>query len=341
MTKLLIVTQKVDRYDFALGFFHRWIEEFAKHCEKVTVICLEKGGYDLPHNVTVLSLGKEEGKSVFKYVFRFYKYIWQERKNYDLVFVHMNPEYVVLGALPWRLWGKRVTLWYVHRGRNLKLKIAEMFSNRIFTSSVESFRFKSRKVMYVGHGIDSKFFQEVSRYSRKGLVYVGRITRIKNIDTIIHALRELKEKGVEESLKIVGISVTEQDKKYRKELDVLAKELGVANQITWMGSRSHFEIPCLYQQAKASINASPTGGMDKAVLESWASQCPAFVSNEAFQKIEPTFIFPFKNYHILAQKIFEFLNNSEEKAKFMTREISDKIGREYSLSSLISTIITS
>ena len=58
--KILICTQKVDLNDDILGFFHSWIAEFAKQCEKVTVICLYKGEYDLPGNVKVLSLGKEK-----------------------------------------------------------------------------------------------------------------------------------------------------------------------------------------------------------------------------------------------------------------------------------------
>ena len=107
--KLLIVTQKVDENDSILGFFHGWIAEFAKHCESVIVICLEKGEHHLPQNVNVLSLGKErfEVKSqkskVLKkltYAINFFKYIWQERKNYDVVFVHMNQEYVLL-AVPY------------------------------------------------------------------------------------------------------------------------------------------------------------------------------------------------------------------------------------------------
>ena len=58
--KLLICTQAVDREDSVLGFFHSWIREFAKHYESVTVICLYKGEYDLPENVKILSLGKED-----------------------------------------------------------------------------------------------------------------------------------------------------------------------------------------------------------------------------------------------------------------------------------------
>ena len=58
--KLLIVTQAVDINNPILGFFHRWIEEFSKNCEKVTVIALGVGEYKLPQNVNILSLGKNE-----------------------------------------------------------------------------------------------------------------------------------------------------------------------------------------------------------------------------------------------------------------------------------------
>ena len=71
--KLLILTQKVDKNDDVLGFFHGWILEFAKNYEKVTVICLYEGKHDLPENVKVLSLGKERGVSKLKYILNFYK----------------------------------------------------------------------------------------------------------------------------------------------------------------------------------------------------------------------------------------------------------------------------
>jgi len=67
--RLLIITQKVDKNDPILGFFHRWIEEFAKYCQSIIVICLQKGEYNLPKNIKILSLGKEKGKSKIKYIF--------------------------------------------------------------------------------------------------------------------------------------------------------------------------------------------------------------------------------------------------------------------------------
>ena len=61
--RLLLVTQAVDKNDPALGFFHRWVEEFAKRCEVVTVICLREGEHYLPENVRVFSLGGEGGSA--------------------------------------------------------------------------------------------------------------------------------------------------------------------------------------------------------------------------------------------------------------------------------------
>ena len=57
--KLLVIAQKVDINDDLLGAFHNWIAGFAMRYEKVTVICLSEGEYDLPSNVKVLNLGKQ------------------------------------------------------------------------------------------------------------------------------------------------------------------------------------------------------------------------------------------------------------------------------------------
>src|SRR3989344_4493728 len=119
--RLLVITQKVDRNDPVLGFFHRWIEEFSKHCEKVHVICLKEGVNDLPENVAVHSLGKEEGKSRITYLWRFYYYVLKYRSQHDAVFVHMNPEYVLLGSLFWKIVGKRIVLWYMHKSVTMML----------------------------------------------------------------------------------------------------------------------------------------------------------------------------------------------------------------------------
>lgn len=156
--RLLVCTQTVDRNDPVLGFFHSWLLEFGKQCEKVVVICLKEGEHSLPSTVEVYSLGKEKGALRLVRWMRALVFIVVLRKKYDAVFVHMNPEYIVLGGPLWRLWGKRVVLWYVHRSVTLRLRIATLFANAIATASKKSFRLKSKKIKILGHGIDTDLF---------------------------------------------------------------------------------------------------------------------------------------------------------------------------------------
>lgn len=315
--KLLITTQKVDKNDSNLGFFHRWIEEFAKHCEKVTVICLEKGEFDLPENVEVFSLGKEEIRNwkfeiqvKLLYLYRFYKYILKCRKDYDHVFVHMNPEYVILGGLFWRLQGKKILLWYTHKAVNLKLRLAEKLATKIFTASKESFRLKSKKVEIVGHGIDVDLFTSDIKTSLAddaiNLLTVGRISSVKDLETIILACNELIKMQAEKkiNLNIIGKSITKQDFGYKKVLEELVDKLGLSKNIKFVGSRRHQDMAREYQNHHVLIHTSQTGSVDKVVLEALAAGLAVFTSSEAYEKAKDYVIkFPKNDFKSLAASL--------------------------------------
>src|SRR3989344_3878370 len=339
--RLLIVTQKVDKNDPVLGFFHRWIEKFAKNFERVTVICLGKGEYNLPANVKVLSLGKEEHRSKAEYLSRFYRYIWSERKSYDAVFVHMNQEYVLLGGLFWKLWGKKIALWYVHRQKNVRLWIAEKLSHLIFTSTPESFHIKSKKVQYVGHGIDTNIFRPSSRdWSSHTLLSVGRITPIKNCQVLLNPLSFLVKKDPKWRAIFVGDPATNPDKLYKKKLEKKIEEDGLASSVQFIGSLTPIEVQDRFSKASASVNMTPTGGMDKVVLESLAAGCPVFTSNTAFQALfgerSADFIFSFGNALDLAQKI-ECFDTSVDRVTIID-QLSEKVRREYGVENIITKI---
>ena len=144
--KILIVTELVDKNHDMFGFFHGRTLDFARQCEKLTIICLELREHNLPPNVKTLSLGKEKKRSRLAYTWKLLKYSWTERKNYDRVFVHLTPHYVVLGGWLWRLLGKEVVLWYSHTFVDWWLWVAEKFANVILTTSENKFRIKSTKV---------------------------------------------------------------------------------------------------------------------------------------------------------------------------------------------------
>ncbi|MCG2694872.1 glycosyltransferase family 4 protein [Candidatus Parcubacteria bacterium] len=349
---ILIVTQKVDINDDILGFFHGWILEFAKNYEKVTVICLEKGDYDLPVNVKVLSLGKEKLKTKnsklktyrsFLYIKNFFKYIWQERKNYDKVFVHMNPEYVVLGGLFWKIWKKKIALWYTHKNVDLKLKIAEKLVNIIFTASKESFRLESKKLRIVGHGIDIDKFIPDRNYLKKDnffeIVTIGRISTTKNQFLMIEAINLLIEQDIKNFIfNIVGAPITDVDKKYYEELKEYIEENKLENFVKFIGSVSHAEILPYYQKSDIFVNLSDTGSIDKVVLEAMSCGVYVLTSNDAFKSILPNEFLLEKNLEILASKIKNFIKQGREEKSMIIKKLRDIVVENNSLPELIKKI---
>lgn len=268
--KLLICTQAVDTDDPVLGFFCRWIEEFAKHCEKVTVLCLRKGKHALPDNVEVVVLGSSRLARVTK--------LWslslRRRGEYDTVFVHMNPEYIVIAGLLWRLMGKRVALWYTHKSVDTKLRIATFFSNVIFTASKESFRLRSGKVRVMGHGIDTDFFSPDASVARGDhLLSIGRLMPSKRHDLAIRvAAREGKE------LRIAG------EGSERARLEMLARELGAS--VRFLGGIDQSQLRDEYRTAAYLIHTSETGSLDKVVLEALACGLPVRTNDPALKALE-------------------------------------------------------
>lgn len=285
--KLLIVTQAVDLDHSNLSFFHRWIEVFAESVESITIICLQKGRIALPKNATVFSLGKEQQANRLTRLFRFYWYSWRERKNYDSVFVHMNPEYVILGGLLWRMLGKKVILWYTHKAVNLRLKIAHALAHAICTASKESFRLGSHKVTVVGHGIDTHMFTPRLSEGIFGgtlrLLTVGRVAPVKDLKTIIRVATGLHERGYQIRLDIVGASAVASDHEYQKEVRELITRCHADDYIQFVGAVPNQDLPQVYQNNDIFLHASQTGSVDKAVLEALASGLIVFTSSGAYE----------------------------------------------------------
>ncbi|MDD5290953.1 MAG: glycosyltransferase family 4 protein [Patescibacteria group bacterium] len=355
--KLLILTQKVDIDDDVLGFMHSWIEEFAKHCEKVTVICLQRGRYEFPGNVRVLSLGKDEFLRLGKYfnfirklvaILRFYNYIIRERKNYDKVFVHMNPEYVVLGGVFWKLAGKKITLWYAHGYVPFYLKVAERLVNIIFTSTASGCRLKSRKIKIIGQGIDvnkfrtSDFGLRISG-SKFKIISIGRISPSKDYATLIKAVEILKNKGIKINVKIIGGPATESDKNYFNKLSQSVKDKNLENEVKFIGPIANKDIVPFLQEADIFVNMGQTGSLDKAMVEAMACQLPVITCNEAMLEVLRDYrrelMYSKKDFKGLAEKIEHIYNLPVEQFQTIGKSLREIVVKNHSLENLVKNII--
>lgn len=320
--RMLFCTQKVDKDDDVLAFVHDWIEALSVHAESITVVSLGVGTVSLPKNVTVVSLGKERGAGRARMMIRFLLEIIARRREYDSVFVHMSVEFALLGGLLWRLWGRRVVLWYTHRAVHLRLRIAHLLSNAVATAAPQSYGITSSKVHILGHGIKTARFANPApraQWQRPlKLVSVGRITPIKHLDTIIRALGLLAQGSIEARLTLVGAPAVPSDRAYERELKELIDSLGLRRVVEFVGSVPNHAIAHFYHEADIAINACPTGGIDKAVLEAMSAGTPTLVANEAFRPYfgedAERLVYTFDDEHSLARAIEALARSSDREA---------------------------
>lgn len=287
--RLLMLTQKVDRDDWLLGFTHSWIEALARHprVERVEVLCLELGAHDLPPNVRVRSMGRERGYGRLRALFEAQRAVRAVIGQVDVVLAHMVPRYALVAA-PWaKLRGVPLVLWYAHRSVSLPLRLAHALADGVLTSAPDSFTLPSRKLTVIGQGIDLARFRPAEGESGpeggRQVVAVGRLSPIKHYDALIEAAARLAARpGFDDVRFIIAGGETAEHPGQAAQLRALAQQRGVAERVTLLGPLPPGEIPALYRRAAASANLCPTGAVDKAVFESLASGVPAVVRNEAF-----------------------------------------------------------
>ncbi|TSD03488.1 MAG: hypothetical protein Athens071416_169 [Parcubacteria group bacterium Athens0714_16] len=358
---LLIVTQKMDKNDPILGFFHGWVEEFSKNVEKLNVICLEKGSpremsqgdnfaegeiisqgsYNLPKNVQVFSLGKEQNKSKLKYIWNFYKYIFKLRKEYDAVFVHMNQEYVLLAGIFWKILGKKVMLWRNHQNGSWLTNIAVDMSDVVFCTSPSSYTFKFKKTKLMPTGINVEKFMlenEPTRVSGS-ILSMGRISSVKKIDVLVRALLHLDSKGFEFKVDIVG----DRDPKEPQYYDLvkeLAELLVKKGKIQFKDSVPNTKTPQEYFSHELFINLTSSGSLDKTIFSAMISGDLVLVCNTFFIGVLPEqFIFKDGDVYDLSSKIKAILEMDNFKKRKVIEEMKKYVMEKHSVSVTIKMIM--
>lgn len=356
MVKLLFITQKVDKDDDVLGVYHRWVEKFSEKVGEIAVICLYRGKVDLPSNVLVYSLGKDKlrnadlrgwrrGFTRIKYVARFWKYIWNLRNDYDTVFVHMNPVYIVFGGCFWKLWGKKIMLWYNHPMGNLTAKIGIKLADKVFCTSSYSFAAKYGKTVLMPVGIDIALFKPLHDAAKKHnrILFLGRISPIKRVEVLIEAVKILDSQGVDFEVLIVGSPSSPKDKEYELKLKKMASELISKGKIVFQSSIPNYKTPDIYNNSAVFINLTPTGSFDKTTLEAMACGLPILASNKIFESLLPEAIknfcvFKEDNPQDLSEKISFLFSLGNSEMKDIGKQFRELIVMNHGLDNLIENL---
>ena len=138
------------------------------------------------------------------------------------------------------------------------------------------------KMRVFRRGIDARIFSPQpkarERIQRKyglakglNLLYVGRVSKDKDLDFLLQVHRALLEKGEEVNLMIVG------DGPYLKDLQAAAKK---QDRIHFAGRMGYRQLPEVYSAADLFIFPSTTDTFGMAVLEAQSCGVPALVSDQ-------------------------------------------------------------
>src|SRR3989338_6778429 len=342
MTRLLFITQKMDKDDDLLGVYHQWVAKLAEKVEKISVICLYRGRLELPANVNVFSLGKENGVSRLKYLFNFYRYLWILRRDYNTVFVHMNPEYVILGAKFWKLFGKKIFFWYNHPLGGIRARFAIALSNVVFHTSPLAFAARYKKARQMPVGIDTDLFHRLTVTSKKpnSILYVGRISPIKKLELLLDAANILLTENLDFSLTIAGEPSKPSEIAYAEKIKNKAQSLMAQGRIEFIRSVPNHKTPELYNHHELSVNMTPSGSFDKTIIESMACETPVITSNQALRDVLPKeLIFEEGKASELANKIKYLLKLDPSEREKIGRKIREIVVQNHCLDFLIKRII--
>lgn len=344
--KILLITERLDQDSGLFGFFHAWVAEFARQCDQVTVIALSVGRYDLPENVQVYSLGKDKkhssGFNRVQYMYIFYKSIIRQRNSYDYVFIHMHPVYIFLAAPLWKLWGKKIALWYAHGSVSWRLRVAERLVDVILTSTQNGCRLSSAKIRIVGQGIDTDLFdirQQSHQSEYLSVVTVGRLSPSKHLKEIIEIFSYIVGK-VPARLFIVGEPATATDEKYLHEIHADIKQRGLEELVVFEGSVANKDLPACLQQQRVFMSASTTDSLDKTLLEAMACGLTVFSPNASFVQIAQQEGYPDLIYSLkdpadrVAQQIVQCVKQDSVRS-FRYRAV---VCRDHSLNQLVRRI---
>lgn len=169
-------------------------------------------------------------------------------------------------------------------------------------------------VSCIPNGVDlDRFAADVER--GRDVLFLGRLAPKKRVSDLIRAFAHIESDYPESDLVIVGTGPEEE------QLVDLARELGIADRVSFRGRISDEEVANSYATAGVFVLPSVWEGHPLTLLEAWASGAPVIASDvegiEEFLDHEETgYLVPPKSPGELADALTYTLDNPDEAARW-------------------------
>ena len=189
----------------------------------------------------------------------------------------------------------------------------------------------TKEAMVISCGIDLERFNPNNdgaylkqRYGvpsdRPILLYVGRMDKEKRADTILRAM-PLASRDIDVHLVLAGIG------RERLNLDVMARELGIRDAVTFTNFVPDDDLPNLYKIADVFVIAGIAELQSLVTMEAMASGLPIVAVNamalpELVHDGENGFLFPEDNSQALADRLVAILTDESLKKRMGERSLT-------------------
>jgi len=336
-----IFNLRFDETDPTLGHTILWARQFLKEFKEVHVYSVHVGRFPNIENLHIKELGGGSMVSKLKAAYNIILAvvsIIKHRRDF-VVFYHMTERISGITSLFFRVANIKQALWYSHSSRSIWLKLSVLFCDFVYSPTSQSFPLKHRKVRTVGHGISNEFKRIIpfdQRLSNK-ILHLGRVSRIKQIENLIHAIERLNiEMDLRFGIDLVGPIL---DYDYWLELQGVAEDSNVT--LNHLGTYPLSDISQLINKYKFAYTGNPST-IDKAAVE--ALSCGAMVITTVPTLWDHLHLMEIHSAHSnldaippLENQLNEFLSHESRTIPYLNR-VSFQVQQENSLKNLIHDI---
>ena len=223
----------------------------------------------------------------------------------------------------------RIPLVYTVHGTNFldikKKNIFYFIEKFLFTSikysaqisvSRNILKYKNKNIpIIIPNGVDLDKFkcQKKKRQSKNfKILFVGRLEKIKSVDTLIKAIAKIKKQSPQKKIRAHIVGSGREEKSFKK----LIKKLKLENIVLLKGKKTNKELIREYCDADLFVLPSKSEGQPLTLLEAWATKLPVIVTdvgdNKYFIKNGINgYLIPPTNHLLLAKKITEAIDNQD------------------------------
>jgi glycosyltransferase involved in cell wall biosynthesis len=336
VTRVVFITQQFDPEDENLAIVVPQVAAIARRVDEVVVVSDRIVHEALPQNARSHSF---HARTKIGRGLRLLVAVGGELRGLrrgGTVVAHMVPVYaIIVGPLvrPFRV---PLVMWWSHWKMDRVVRVAERVCTKVVTVGQSTFPGGSRKLVTVGQAIDVESFPQRSGERGPGplrVIVIGRYSPAKGVGTIVRAVREALERGIDLRLDVYGNTPNDEARLERAELEQAVGALGLEARIGLHDAVDRTEVIRLLGQADVLVNNAP-GGADRVVYEAGASGIPVLASNVAHEDfLEPEAFFERDDAVGLADKLAWIAALPPSERDAIGRQLRDRVEREHSVDS--------